>query len=458
MKSFFKGKEAYKHLEMLTETIGPRHGGSKNEMKAARMIRDHFKKLGLKTRLEKYPIYSFEDAEAELKTPKGKIIPCKAFPISASTPVKGITKEVVFLEDAHPVYLDESLKDKIVVMFNSFTGDLQGKFNELKPAGLVSVQTNPHVEHFLGTGRADTKRKFGSVPTVRMTYKEGIKLIEKLPSKLTLKLKTHQEKVTYGYNVVADLAGTSGEEDVILLCAHYDSVWSGAGAIDNGGGTAGIMELARVYKEKGTTRNLRFIAFGGEEMGLWGSKGYVKKLKDENDKLKKDKNYEYDGLKTELDKISFVINLDMMGPLYGKSTATSLGEADIAASLRLFGKELRYPVYVRENKKYSSDNMPFNYAGIPSASFYRCGFGDGGGHTVKDVIDNCSPEGLAHVCGFVEKWMDRYLLGMHAFPFSKEMPDPAKNAVKKYFNDKNPLDYKIFGPEKKYKPKKGKRS
>jgi aminopeptidase YwaD len=454
MKTLFKGEEAYKHLEMLTETIGPRHGGSKNEYKAAQKIRDHFKKLGLKTKLEKYPIYSFEDAQAELKTPKGKVIPCKAVPVSASTPAKGITKDVIFLDDAHPVYLDESIKDKIVVMFNSFNGELMGKFHELGPAGLVTIQTNAHGDHFLGTGRPDTKRKFGSIPTVRMTYKDGAKLLKSLPKQLTLKLKTYQEKVTCGYNVVADLAGTSGEDDVIVLCAHYDSVWSGAGAVDNGGGTAGIMELARVYSEKGTPRNLRFIAFGGEEMGLWGSKGYVKKLKDEDEKLKKNKDFEADGLKTELDKISFVVNLDMMGPLYGKTTATSLGEVDIAASLRLLGKELRYPVYVRENEQYSSDNMPFNYVEIPSASFFRTGFGDWGGHTVNDIIDNCSPEGLEHVCAFIEQWIDRYLLGMHMFPFSKEMPDAAKNAVKKYFKDKNPLDYKIQGPQKKYKAKK----
>lgn len=453
MKSLFKGREAYKHLELLTKKIGPRHGGSKQEEKAANIILDHFKKLGLKTRLEKYPIYSFEDADAELMIPKGKKIPCKAFPISASTPPEGITKEVIFLEDAHPVYLDESLKDKIVVMFNSFTGELQGKFHKLGPAGLISVQTNPHSDHFLGSLKAENKRKFGSIPTVRLTYKEGIKLIEKLPRKINLKVKTYKEKVTYGYNVVADLAGSSGEDEVIVICAHYDSVWSGAGAIDNGGGTAGIMELARVYKEKGSSRNLRFIAFGGEEMGLWGSKGYVKKLKDENDKLKKDDDFEGDGLKSELDRISFVVNLDMMGPLYGKSTATSLGDVDIAASLRLLGKELRYPINVRENQSYSSDNMPFNYVGIPSASFYRCGFGDGGGHTVRDVIDNCSPEGLAHIGGFIEKWIDRYLLEMHLFPFSKEMPDPAKTAVKNYFKDKNPLDYKIKGPEKRYKRK-----
>ena len=144
----------------------------------------------------------------------------------------------------------------------------------------------------------------------------------------------------------------------------------------------------------------------------------------------------------------------MMGPLYGKSVAITLGVNDIPASLRLFAKEIRYSLTVKENELYSSDNMAFNYAGIPSASFHRCGYGDGGGHTVKDVIDNCSPEGLAHIGSFIEQWMDRYIIGMHIFPFSKNMPEAAKSAVTKRFGDKNILDYKIIGPEKKYKPKK----
>ena len=37
--------------------------------KAAKYIEDYFKELGLKTRLESYLIYSFEDAEAELIIP-----------------------------------------------------------------------------------------------------------------------------------------------------------------------------------------------------------------------------------------------------------------------------------------------------------------------------------------------------------------------------------------------------
>ena len=64
----FSGENVYNHLKVLTVDIGPRHGGPKKK-KAAKYIEDYFKELGLKTRLESYPIYSFEDAEAELIIP-----------------------------------------------------------------------------------------------------------------------------------------------------------------------------------------------------------------------------------------------------------------------------------------------------------------------------------------------------------------------------------------------------
>ena len=458
MNSIFSGENAYNHLKMLTVDIGPRHGGSKNEKKAAKYIEDYFKGLGLKTRLESYPIYSFKDAEAELTIPRNEEkIPCIAIPMTASTPTEGITKKVIFLEEAAAAYLDESVTDKIVVTFDSFAGDVQDRFHSYKAAALVSIQTQSSKSHFRGTYNSVAKRKIGSIPSVRLTLDDGRKLIHNLPEKMTLKVDTQEEKVTTGHNVIADMKGSDSGHDIIVICAHYDSVWQGPGAFDNGGGTAGIMELARVYKEKGSKYNLRFIAFGGEEMGIWGSKAYVKRLKDKSDKIKKDKHFEKDGLKTEFDYHRFLVNLDMMGHLHGRSCAVTLGDTDIAASVRLFSKEIRYAINVRENEIYSSDNMAFNYAEIPSLSFYRCGFGDLGGHTEMDVIDNCNPAGLAHIGGFVEKWIDRYIQAMHQFPFAKTIPEAGKTAVQKWFGERNPLEYKVEGSEKRYKDKKKKK-
>jgi len=46
---------------------------------------------------------------------------------------------------------------------------------------------------------------------------------------------------------------------------------------------------------------------------------------------------------------------------------------------------------------------------------------------------------------------------MHQFPFAKTIPEAGKTAVQKWFGERNPLEYKVEGSEKRYKDKKKKK-
>jgi len=102
-------------------------------------------------------------------------------------------------------------------------------------------------------------------------------------------------------NVVATLPGFDlGSDRVYIVCAHYDSIsddpWKAApGADDNASGVAAVLEAARILSRYRFRHTLRFIAFSGEEQGLWGSAHYAQKAKEAN-----------------MD-IGGVINLDMVG-------------------------------------------------------------------------------------------------------------------------------------------------
>jgi len=78
-------------------------------------------------------------------------------------------------------------------------------------------------------------------------------------------------------NVVADIPGIEWPEEYVILGGHLDSAPQGDGALDNGTGVSAIMEAARLLVEAGVQprRTIRIILFGGEEVGLIGSKGYV---------------------------------------------------------------------------------------------------------------------------------------------------------------------------------------
>lgn len=78
-----------------------------------------------------------------------------------------------------------------------------------------------------------------------------------------------------GRNVLGTLPGTSSAEKVVVADAHYDSVSNAPGADDNGSGTAGVMELARLLSRYPAKKSLRFIGFDLEEAGLVGSTRYV---------------------------------------------------------------------------------------------------------------------------------------------------------------------------------------
>ena len=93
-------------------------------------------------------------------------------------------------------------------------------------------------------------------------------------------------------NVIGILEGSDPvlKNEAIVIGAHYDHLGLGGlgslflgegqvhhGADDNASGTAGMLELARVFagQRPRPRRTIVFIAFGGEEEGLLGSSYYV---------------------------------------------------------------------------------------------------------------------------------------------------------------------------------------
>jgi len=85
------------------------------------------------------------------------------------------------------------------------------------------------------------------------------------------------------YNVIASVEGTDYPDSVCVVGGHYDNILRTEdltvvpGANDNASGTAAVLEIARVlkeneYKPKST---IIFIAFGAEEIGLYGSKDFA---------------------------------------------------------------------------------------------------------------------------------------------------------------------------------------
>jgi hypothetical protein len=78
------------------------------------------------------------------------------------------------------------------------------------------------------------------------------------------------------WNVIAESKGGNAN-NVLVVDAHLDAIY-GAGMLDNASGSATILDIAQKMKNVNPTNKLRFIWFGGEELGLLGSAYYVDNL------------------------------------------------------------------------------------------------------------------------------------------------------------------------------------
>jgi peptidase M28-like protein len=95
------------------------------------------------------------------------------------------------------------------------------------------------------------------------------------------------------HNIEAEIPGNRPE--IIVIGAHYDSVFGSPGANDNGTGVAATLALARRFAEKQSERRtpyktLRFVAFVNEEppyflSGEMGSLVYARRCKERGDKI-----------------------------------------------------------------------------------------------------------------------------------------------------------------------------
>ena len=64
---------------------------------------------------------------------------------------------------------------------------------------------------------------------------------------------------------------------VVVVDAHLDSIF-GPGMLDNASGSTTILEIALQMSGTPTLNQLRYIWFGGEELGLLGSAYYTNNL------------------------------------------------------------------------------------------------------------------------------------------------------------------------------------
>ena len=198
-------------------------------------------------------------------------------------------------------------------------------------------------------------------------------------------------------NVVALLPGASAtlRDEYVIVGAHYDHLGFGAegslapdenavhnGADDNASGTAAVIEIARtLLAGPSPDRSILFIAFTGEERGLWGSAHFV------SDPT------------IDLSDAVAMLNLDMVGrvvndevTIFGVGTA-----ADWDAVIDDANADMNDPLTVAKapDGYGSSDHSSFYGEGIPVLHFFSNTHEDY--HRPSDDWPKINADGLGRV-------------------------------------------------------------
>jgi len=168
--------------------------------------------------------------------------------------------------------------------------------------------------------------------------------------KASVSIATKQGGPVRGLNVVGEIRGSEIPEEVVILGAHLDSWDLGTGCLDNGVNAVGVIEAAQaiVASGKRPRRTIRLILFDGEEYGLFGSRAYVTRHRD------------------ELDSVAAVIVHDMgQDRIQGYSLG---GRAELEPGLRAAMSRIDDARGMRHTRDafIGSDHFDFQLEGIPA--------------------------------------------------------------------------------------------
>jgi Zn-dependent M28 family amino/carboxypeptidase len=142
--------------------------------------------------------------------------------------------------------------------------------------------------------RADVQKLAGEIGERNLWHYQQLKAAADFIEGSFSRAGLHPRRDTYDmrgqacHNIEAEIPGVHPE--IILVGAHYDSVFGSPGANDNGSGVAAMLALARRFAGRKTEHTLRFVAFVNEEppyflSGEMGSLVYAGRCKARGDKI-----------------------------------------------------------------------------------------------------------------------------------------------------------------------------
>ncbi len=369
----FTSNAGWNLLETVVD-IGDRMAGSDGERRGAEATRDALESVGARnTRLEEFDVQGWTRGDSAIRA-GGTTQDCIALPRSPTDGAKG---EFVDLGYGLPSDFEHNDVEGKVVMVASNVPDHYDRFIHRREkyyyaveGGAAAFVFRNHVEGCLPpTGSVGTEDDpIGDVPAVGVSKEVGARLARRWEGEdVTVEVDAEIHDAT-SQNVHAELGPDTDER--VLITSHVDAHDIAEGAMDNGAGTAMVVELARALAEREDELDTRvhFVAFGAEEVGLDGS-NYMASV-------------------TDHDSIKAIVNND--GVVRGRTLSFfTHGFEELDEAAHDVAEKFDHPITTIPEQGPHSDHWPFVQWGVPGYHVMSetGDEGRGWGHTFADTLD-----------------------------------------------------------------------
>ncbi len=353
------------HIAFLSDDkLEGRRTGTAGEQLAMEYISNEFRKAGLTAKGTSNFYQPFEvnegkeiDPSTSLEINNIVLKPGKdffPFPFSPDIKMEALPS-IALRESDMPWFFD--LKETIDENKDNPHFDLDGF---IKTKAEVVKKKNASALFIYNTSTVDDKLAFTgkdrsaqlSIPVIYVARNVASKLFRDTDAPLDINLKIKiTQKIRTGNNVIGFLNNNAAS--TVILGAHFDHLGYGEdgnsmlrtgekqihnGADDNASGTAALIEVSKILAtSKSKTNNYLFIAFSGEELGLYGSKYFT-----ENPTI-------------DLKTAEYMINMDMVGRLNDSSKVVTIGG---------FGTSPAWNEVINNNEYFKKQNKKNSVAPI----------------------------------------------------------------------------------------------
>ena len=406
------------HIAYLADDkLEGRRAGTNGEKLAHEYISDQFQKAGLEPKgeqgwLQPFEIYDgkqinastllfINDRELKLNDEYFPFVFCPGSSLEAAVSPALKEKGVPWFHDLKDV-LEENKENPHFDLTNAIKA-IAGKSAEKGATALFVYNSSGITDELKFDGKDNSSPV--AIPVIYLTPKACKQYLSDESATLDIRLKTViGDKKRTGHNVVGII--NNGAPNTIVFGAHYDHLGYGEdgnsmlhtgeklihnGADDNASGTAALIELARLLKlSKDKNNNYVFIAFSGEELGLFGSKYFT----------------EHPTI--SLPTVNYMVDMDMVGRLNDSSKALTIGGYGTSPAwgsvFAVLSKQKYFTATYDSSGMGPSDHTSFYLKNIPVLFFFTGLHSDY--HKPTDVYNKLNYTGEAFVVKYIESLVD----------------------------------------------------